>query len=106
MITLHATVKYNCHCVFVVVLAPVKTMKPIKQEIQMWQNKAEVLQNKVNEFEALNSELRQQVELSAQQSNNSTYFLYNVYINTYILYIILNTVEVKSLIHLAESAKC
>ncbi|XP_067274855.1 coiled-coil domain-containing protein 106-like [Pseudorasbora parva] len=50
--------------------APVKTMKPIKQEILMWQNKAEVLQNKVNELEALNSELRQQVvELSAQQND-------------------------------------
>ncbi|XP_058628971.1 osteocalcin 2-like [Onychostoma macrolepis] len=45
-------------------------MKPIKQEILMWQNKAEVLQNKVNELEALNSELRQQVvELSAQQND-------------------------------------
>ncbi|KAK9956290.1 hypothetical protein ABG768_014035, partial [Culter alburnus] len=50
--------------------APVNTMKPIKQEILMWQNKAEVLQNKVNELEALNSELRQQVvELSAQQND-------------------------------------
>ncbi|XP_048053137.1 pre-mRNA-splicing factor CWC22 homolog [Megalobrama amblycephala] len=47
----------------------VNTMKPIKQEILMWQNKAELLQNKVNELEALNSELRQQVvELSAQQN--------------------------------------
>lgn len=54
-------------------LAPVN-MKPIKQEILMWQNKAEVLQNKVNELEALNSELRQQVvELTAQQSNSSIY---------------------------------
>ncbi|XP_056102082.1 coiled-coil domain-containing protein 106-like [Rhinichthys klamathensis goyatoka] len=45
-------------------------MKPIKQEILMWQNKAEVLQNKVKELEALNSELRQQVvELSAQQND-------------------------------------
>lgn len=64
------------HCVFVVVLAPVNTMKPIKQEILMWQNKMEVLQNTVNELEALNSELRQQVvELSAQQSNGSTFIL-------------------------------
>ncbi|XP_016114845.1 FACT complex subunit Ssrp1-like [Sinocyclocheilus grahami] len=50
--------------------APVTAMKPIKQEILMWQNKAEVLQNKVNELEALNTELRQQVvELSAQQND-------------------------------------
>ncbi|XDV19479.1 hypothetical protein PO909_024944 [Leuciscus waleckii] len=50
--------------------APVNTMKPIKQETLMWQNKVEVLQNKVNELEALNSELRQQVvELSAQQND-------------------------------------
>ncbi|XP_073674447.1 uncharacterized protein [Garra rufa] len=50
--------------------APLTTMKPIKQEILMWQNKAEVLQNKVTELEALNSELRQQVvELSAQQND-------------------------------------
>ncbi|XP_056310825.1 histone H3.v1-like [Danio aesculapii] len=49
----------------------VNTTKPIKQEILMWQNTAEVLQNKVHELEALNSELRQQVvELSMQQQND------------------------------------
>ncbi|XP_065096714.1 uncharacterized protein [Paramisgurnus dabryanus] len=48
--------------------APAKTMKPIKQEMLMWQNRVDVLQEKVNELEALNTELRQQVvELSAQK---------------------------------------